>query len=512
MIPKIVKTLIGAMIAMGLLSAPAFAEDWIKAESEHFVVYSSAPEKKTRTYVKKLEAFRTLTNLLLGANDSAVQMKFKIYLLNNPDQMLTVRPNFARQVAGVYFNCSEGTSAYATVQQGGGDQDESLIVLFHEYAHYVMFQHARSYYPAWYVEGFADYLSTADPDKNMISIGEPALGRGYTLAADRWIRFEKVLNPDFGFTGDKGNDAWEIESFYAQSWLLTHYMLSDTTRTKALNAYFAQVGSGADPVTSWEATTGIKVNTLQSLLQRYRDKMYYLKVPVTDYADASISVSKMPAGSDQFWLKGSLLTTCMGADQGKAILSGLTAQKTVFSANPDFRLALAHAELLYGNDADAETDLKQALSSDPASFQANYLLGRVYTKQSEGKSGDERSSLTDQARASFITAYKLNKLDAPNLYYLARSFNNRPNFPDTNALNAANGAHVLAPGVMDYAAFDAFANLANDQRDKAADLLMPFVSDPHNRQQAERIQKVVEAIKAGKTTNEVMKLMNGTGQ
>lgn len=507
MITKILKTVVCASWLFSL-TAPAMAEEWIRAESENFVIYSSAPEKKTRTYVKKLEAFRTLNNLLLGSDDSAAKMKFRIYLLNNPDQMLTVRPNFSKYVAGVYFNCSEGTSAYSAIQPSGNDQDQNLTILFHEYAHYVMFQHARSYYPAWYVEGFAEYLSTADPDKSMITIGEVSAGRGYTLAEDRWISFEKVLDPDFGFAGDKHNDAWEIQSFYAQSWLLAHYMLSDSARAKALNAYFVQVGSGAEPVASWETATGIKVNTLHSVLERYQQKMFYLKLPVQDYADAAITVSKMPTGTEKVLLNSSLLTTCPDNTQGKAILSALSAQKSAFSNDTDFRLGLAHAQILYGDPADAETELKQILSTNPASFKANYLLGRTYMKQSDAALDDERSHLTDQARASFLAAYKINRLDAPNLYYLAQSFGNQPDFPDTNTLNAANGAHVLAPGVIDYTVFAAYANLANDKRDKAVALLTPFVSDPHNRQQAEKIQKAIEAIKAGKSTNEVMKLLS----
>ena len=35
------------------------------------------------------------------------------------------------------------------------------LVLFHEYAHHFMLQYAPAAYPAWYVEGFAEVVSTA---------------------------------------------------------------------------------------------------------------------------------------------------------------------------------------------------------------------------------------------------------------------------------------------------------------------------------------------------------------
>ncbi len=490
------------------LALPANAAgNWLKAESDNFVIYSNASEKRTRTYVKKLEAFRGLTNLLLGSADNAAKVKFDIVLLSDDDRMLQVRPNFSKNVAGVYFSCGEGVSAFSSLRDGADvlDQDPSLVTLFHEYSHYIMFQHAKSYYPAWYVEGFADFLATADPDKGKISVGEPSRMRTWTLSEDRWISFEKVLKPTFGFAGDRNNNEWEISSFYAQSWLLTHYMLSDSTRAKALNAYFADVGKGADPVASFETHTGLKVKELATTLKRYRDKMYYLSLPMPDYSDAKIRTTTLPAETDSFILQRSLLTTCMTADQGKAVLGQLGARKAQLGGNLDYRLALARAHLLYGAAEDAEAEISPLVDAHPENPEVNYLMGRTYYRMAQTAKGQDRNDLIDAARGFFLAAYDINKLNPPNLYYLARSFENKPGFPDQNALNAAKGAHVLAPGVPDYAVFAAFASLSNGKRDDAIALLTPFVSNPHDRAQAERFQKAIDAIKAGRPTHEVMR-------
>ncbi len=501
-----------AVMAVMAMAVPAQAADsWIKAESAHFVIYSDASDKKTRIYIRKLEAFRSLTNLLLGSSDSGPQVKFTIYLLNNRDQMLIVRPTFSTYVGGVYFNCAEGTSAYGAMEQRGDimdEQDESQVTLFHEYSHYVMFQHARTYYPAWYVEGFAEYLSTADPKNGSISIGENNQGRSYALSEDHWISFERVLNPDFGFAGDRSNDPTEIESFYAQSWLLTHYMLSDPARTKALNAYFSALAKGGDPIKSWEDATGIKVASLHGTLERYSSKMFYLNVPVADYPDGDIHVTPVAAGAGASLLDRSLLTTCMPVDQGRAVLARLQADRAAAPADIDLALATTRAELLFGNITDAETDAGALIDAHPDNFEANYLMGRVYLREAEAAKGQDHTDLTDAARGFFSAAYAINRLDAPNLYFLGRSYNDQPGFPDQNAVNAANGAHILAPGVGDYAMFAAFTDLATGKRDDAIALLTPFVSDPHNRAAAEHIQKAIDAIRDGKPVNEVMALLN----
>jgi tetratricopeptide (TPR) repeat protein len=488
-------------------STSASAESWIRAESDHFVIYSNVSEAKTTTYVKKLEAFRTLTNMLLDSVGTAAEAKFQIYLLGDADQMQVVRPNFSKYVGGVYFHCGEGSVAYSLAPVSAGDPENNLVTLFHEYAHHVMFQHARSYYPAWFVEGFAEYLSTADARNNRITVGESS-PRIYTLRKERWIGFDKVLNPQSRMNGgDKDANDWDVESFYAQSWLLAHYMLSDPARSKALHAYFSALGDGADPIVSWETITGIKIDTLHRVLNRYRENMYYVNVPVPDYAGSAIRIARLDEGTDRYILKGSLLMTCPSADLGKATLDSLVEQKPKLAGNRDYRLALARAQVLYGDLAEAEADLQQLLAADPNDFQTNYLLGRIRMAQAEKKEGTAKSDLTDQARAFFMTAFRANRLDAPNLYYLARSFGNKPNFPDTNALNAADGAHRLAPSVMEYAVFDAFANLYNKKPEKAAAVLTPLGSNPHNQDQAMRARKAIEAIKAGKAADEVMKLL-----
>ncbi len=511
------KRWVTACAVAGLMAFQAMgarAADWIRVDSDHFTLYSKVNERLTRQYAHKLEEFRTLSNLLLGASDGGPQVKFVIYLVNR-DDMLTVRPNFSKGVAGVYFNCSEGTSAYASESSDGeviDGEDDSLITLFHEYSHYVMFQHARTYYPQWYVEGFAEYMSTADPGRGVISLGEASKMRTSTLSADRWLGFDKVLAPDFSFAGDKKEDDWEIERFYAQSWLLTHYMLSDSDRARKLNAYFERLGKGEASIPAWEAATGIPVKDLTALLSQYMGHMYFLKVPVPDYPDANITVTPVASNVQSFLFDQSLLTTCPDHEQGQAILGRLTAEKASSSGNLDFGLTLARATLLYGKAEDAEALMNPLIDAHADSFEVNYLMGRVYMKESQAADDAKaRNDLVDAARGFFITAYKINKLDAPNLYYLARSFSDKPGFPDQNTLNAANGAHLLAPGVADYAFFDAFANLMNDKRDEAMQLLVPMASNPHDHVHAEQARKAIEAIRAGVPAREVLAILNGHG-
>jgi hypothetical protein len=263
-------------------------------------------------------------------------------------------------------------------------------------------------------------------------------------------------------------------------------------------------------VPAFEAATGIKITTLKTTLMRYAQKTFYLNVPLPDYPDDQIKVTPIARGDGAWLLDASLLTTCPPAEQGKAILGRLSALAAP-AASTDLRLAVDRARMQYGDPAAAANDLAALAAATPDSFDVHYLLGRAYLKQAQDRHDEAARDLTDRARAEFITAYKLKKLDAPNLYFLAESFSDQPGFPDMNVVNAAGGAHVLAPGVPDYAGLAAFADLANDRRDDAVAALQPFIGDPHNRAQAERIKLTVDAIKAGKSTAEVMRIMRGDG-
>lgn len=61
------------------------------------VITSSTTEAKTVSYVQKLAAFRMLTNMLLtgAGGGGGAQPKFRIYLLDDPEQMKVVRSNLS---------------------------------------------------------------------------------------------------------------------------------------------------------------------------------------------------------------------------------------------------------------------------------------------------------------------------------------------------------------------------------------------------------------------------------
>ncbi|MDO9608371.1 MAG: hypothetical protein Q7J26_07595, partial [Brevundimonas sp.] len=112
----------GAMALLGLMSAATTAQaDWLRAESEQFIVYSEGSERSLRDYVRKLEMFdRVMRFRSKIPLSETTPRKLPIYLVGNRSGLLKVRPSAAEHVIGIYLPTEEDIFAVA-IRRGNGD-------------------------------------------------------------------------------------------------------------------------------------------------------------------------------------------------------------------------------------------------------------------------------------------------------------------------------------------------------------------------------------------------------
>ncbi|WP_295189806.1 hypothetical protein [uncultured Brevundimonas sp.] len=119
------------MLVLATTAQPARA-DWLRAESERFIVYSDGGERALRDYVQKLETFDRVMRYRSGLPLSeAPSRKLPIYLVGSRAGLLRVNPSTDRDLVGTYFPTEEDIFAVAM----RGDNDE---ILLHEYVHHFM--------------------------------------------------------------------------------------------------------------------------------------------------------------------------------------------------------------------------------------------------------------------------------------------------------------------------------------------------------------------------------------
>ncbi len=120
------------------------------------------------------------------------------------------------------------------------------------------------HYPAWFVEGFAEFNATASFESDGgIGFGLPARNRLLWLYYGWTISLQKMLTRDV----DSLKSDEDQESLYARGWLLLHYLNFEPTRHGQLASYLRAVSSGTPSLDAAKSAFG-DLDKLKSELVR----------------------------------------------------------------------------------------------------------------------------------------------------------------------------------------------------------------------------------------------------
>ncbi|WP_443750455.1 DUF1570 domain-containing protein [Asticcacaulis solisilvae] len=511
------RTWLGAACAGLLLTAaPSWANTWYRAQSEHFTVYSDSSSAVAKLFATRLEGYHDVLYLLYQMKNPGAETatpRFDVVLLKDRMEMREVSPHIDELIAGFYTQCGEGSVAYATFEINDGNArvgshlgtaqaDFDNTTVFHEYAHHFMFQNYTTPLPRWYVEGFAEYFMTMTLHGRDIAIGTARQERYSDLFTNVWFDYADILRDKVTYRSDS-----DQLKFYAQSWLLTHYIMSSPERLKAFGAYIDAVNAGADPVAAFEAKFGVKVADLPSVLKAYLAK----GVPVVSFtlktmAEPAVTVTEMPKSADKLLLWGSAVRGCAPSEYRPALLGKIEAEAARYPGDALAETTLQRAEIVIGDASKTEAATLARADAHPDDAEAQYLLGRLnYRKAVEHHDADAM----DRARKAFLLSYKLDSMSAPNLYYLslAQATLNGPS--SKSAVGAAVQASNLAPSVTLYAYNAARMLIESGDYEDATTLLTPAASDPHNPENATQARAIIDALKAGKDKDTILAMFGG---
>jgi hypothetical protein len=484
--------LLAVTTALVLTLAPATARaDWLQAETEHFRVHGDMSEGDLRDYARKVERFHAMMERFMPPRrQDIVAPKLDVYVTDGRSQMRQIWPTIAESVGGFYSRGYEGIYAVADERDGGGD-----TTLFHEYAHHYMFQHQNEAYPGWFVEGFAEYFAPSDLRMGKIEYGLWREGRLYSLAQrNNWVPMEDVLRSRLQVRSPE-----TAAAYYAQAWLLTHYMLGSAERNRQMSAYLGAVMRGADPIEALTEHVGTTPDQLE------RDMRTYFSTGMTTYKlqealpVAEVTIKRMPrSAGDVLFLNLRAAREVPEEDR-----AGLLRQaQTAAARHPGDRLAaftLAKVQRAVGDRAAARATLETLVASHPRDSEALWLLSTILIDQADDAEDADRLALKRQANAHLAVAYDVDPLDFRIYRALARNRRDAANYPTDSDMAILESAYALAPQLpangMDYAR----ALMTRDRHAEAAVILAPLASNPHGGS-AEAQQLLAEARqKAGLT-------------
>lgn len=487
---------IGVLIA-GLLVAisaasPARAE-WRRAESAHFVVYGEGGERALRSYVEELEILDGLLRREYGVRSAETGSgKLPIYLVDGIGELRRVSPGAPSSVGGFYSASSE--DIYAVAMRGAQGRHS----LQHEYLHHFMLQHRPYPYPAWLIEGVAEYWATTDIDDDAVVVGKFSPGRVGNLQRLPWVAMEDLLGRrPMEFRGSDVQAA-----YYAQAWLLTHYLARDPARRPQLAAYMKAVGEeGADPVRAMTTATGMDPRALTTRLRDYLESRLISerfawkgKRPA-----APMSITVLPPSADDLLLERQALKGDLQPAEKQALLAKVRARAAKHGGDRLARLALAEAETRHGDRAKGEAILTARLAEAAEDVEALALLADSKLEAAEA-APDRRRALHREAAALLRTAYKLEPTRYQTLTALARARSIEPSYPTAGDLELVLRAHELAPQVSSIRLWAAEAAAKRREWQEVRSLLTPLVNNPHGGEEAAAARTLLAQVPSGVDT------------
>ncbi len=491
------------------MAAPVNATTWVKAESAHFTVYSDVSAKTAAAYLVRLEQYRYILSGFYGisADDDAATAKLPVYFVDTFGDLRQTWPTASQDVAGYYKGCAEGELAVGLYEDGAirqtqtakaQEENPSQAVLFHEYAHDFMFHHSSKAYPHWFVEGFAEFYSTTKIQSDQAIVGMAFSWRVNTLINQRqWtMPYADLLRDSWRPKHGQPSDEQE-SAFYAQSWLLTHYLLSDTARRKQFADYIEAYRKGQDPVTAFEATFGIKVKDLNGILFAYLDTMQASLYRIHDMPAPSVTTTTLPPSASRLLLWDAAARLCPPPEERPMLLTKIRTEAARYPDDDFAQTVLARAEIVIGDEWKALDYLKARVVAHPDDADAYFMLGQTWYLMTIHKhiiDGETVASQMAAARAALGKSYQLDPLNAPDLYYYSLALAEPGQPPSDNMIAAAMQAQILAPSVDIYAIRAARLLARRGRLSEAKDMLMPLASNPHRVDEATWAANIIAVI------------------
>ena len=260
------------MPANGARAKELWEQPWVEVRTPHFVFVSALSEPRTVALARDLENFRSAIVIVTNIRRIEARIPTTVYVLPHAVEEL----GFKNHITG-YF-APRMRANYAAVIPATNALDD---VLKHEYVHFLVHNRDSLAYPHWFDEGFAEVLQTLTVAGNVVEFGQPNQVRADWLRNTPWMGFGKILETRDVFALHGSEQAM----YYAQSWLLVHYLINgrpDRRFEVDNGAFLKLVEAGTAPAAAFEQAFGLSISQLNVAVRAYAPKLKYMRITLTD--------------------------------------------------------------------------------------------------------------------------------------------------------------------------------------------------------------------------------------
>jgi tetratricopeptide (TPR) repeat protein len=347
----------------------AEAPQWRTVATPNFTVVGDAGDHALQNVAARLEQFRAVLGRVLPGVKLSTPAPTVLVVFGSKAAYESFQPRFdgkAVQAAG-FFQAGPDVNYIVLTLEGGGD---GLRIAFHEYSHLVLHNWMAAA-PVWLDEGLAEYYSSfaiADDGKTA-RIGA-ALPHHVQLLHQRFLPLIDVLALDR--RSPLYNEGDQRTVFYAESWVLMHYLLMETPHGDVkINSYLAAIGRGEPAAQAFEQAFQMAPAVME---QRLRDYVNEAALRSVDYdfkkkVDAGPKTGRALAAAEiDGWLGDVLLRQRRFDEAGARLERAVQLDPRVARA----QLSLGVLRLSQRRPDEAWVHLQRAIALDPENFFTQY--------------------------------------------------------------------------------------------------------------------------------------------
>ena len=431
-----------ALLLCACLIPSAALAEWQEASSRHFVLYSNDKPERVRAFTTKLERFDKALRVQRGMSDEPIspETRLTVYVVDDIDDVQKLAHGLG-SVAG-FYEAHAHPVAFVPRQSGNETTDlNAQQILLHEYNHHFMLSNwTNAAFPAWFVEGFAEFNATAIfRDDGAITFGAPPLYRAFGILNAKILPMNRVLSSNPGDLDEE-----QANVLYGRGWLLTHYLSFEPSRAGQLNAYIAAINTGK-PIA--EAKLALKnVDELDHLLDKYADQRRFSTRTISGAALVVGETTVRALTPAEAAVMPVRIRSDAGVGRKEAHAVAVLARRLAapYPQDAAAQNALAEAEYDAGNYSAAEAAADRALAANPKSIHAMLYKGMALGLVAQ------QAKKTDPAtwgavRHWFLAANKVDTEDPLPLTMFYLSYIGEGQTPTKNADAALLYAYRLAP-------------------------------------------------------------------
>ncbi len=340
-------TVLAALLFAFTLSArelepPKAGEKWITFETDGFRFISSASPRVTQEIARDLLRMRAAVGQVTRLRVRTAEPT-RVYIFPSARRFAPYRESALdvknENITGVFVSTSSGGNFILLQSDADSGVDR---VVYHELTHQFV-ANTTAGLPLWFNEGMAEYYSTFRTVGEATHIGRPVEEHV------RWLRSEKLipLRELFAttYSSPTYNEAARAGAFYAQSWALVHYLMTDPERRAQLGRFLNLLGGGKSVDEAFAGAFGMEFNALEQALRAY---IRGVNFTYNSYALGDLATAELAE------------PVAMPYDEVLQQLGYLLAHSRTENAEA------------------AERFFKEALAANPANATAHANLGRIY--------------------------------------------------------------------------------------------------------------------------------------